>query len=135
MFCEQRVAACKELTADTGEYEWFNLFDAEDARRFIETHSNENRGYVEKSQMEEFKYESGKLFSSYGIHEWLSLDEFRALDSEAQKAYVYFEWTSRYDVLNLLREIFVIADRFKEMYEHECGSEKPTDYRIVVGIG
>ncbi|MCL2796798.1 MAG: hypothetical protein FWD58_01915 [Firmicutes bacterium] len=132
-FCKKSIVAGEDLP--DGEYSRHYLFDEESAQRFIAVRSYENQGYVEKHLVDGFKYDSGRLISDSGIYEWLSPDEFNALDKESRKAYVYFEWTNCGDMLNLLKKIFLVADKFKEMHEYECGFKGATDYRIVVKRG
>ena len=125
--CERGVDASADV-ADGSEYTSYYLFDAQKAKKILAVRSNENRGYVEKSNMDKYKIDT-----DYGIYEWLSVEAFRALDSESQKAYVYFEWTNRRDFLDTLREIFIISNKFKEMYESR-NPEQPSDYRIVLKV-
>ena len=139
-FCDTPVVVGEDLKNTSG-YSNGNFYslNMEKAQRFVFSRFNENEGYVEKRVLKDFQFNACKFGSDYGIHEWLSVDEFRALDKDSQKAYVYFEWTNRYDSLNILKGIFVIAEKFKELYENELyalsDSNNPTDYRIIVGIG
>lgn len=129
-FCTAPVAASLELKQCCGDVSFW-LFDIEKAQKFAASHFYENAGYVEKSAVQDYKDNFCQLSSSYDIDEWLTAAEFRALDAESQKAYVYFEWTNHYGILNVLREIFVIAEKYKEIFEY---SQTATEYRIVVGV-
>jgi len=141
-YCGCRVEVCAELEArfkpqkesDLIWYNPFRLFNIDAAEKFVFAYREENQGYVERSKVMMFKSAEGDLFGDHYIDEYLSIEEFRALNPEEQKAYVYYEWTNNREKLDMLRRIFAIADRFKEMYK-SASEKKPTEYRIVAHCG
>jgi len=133
---ERGVEPSEELK---GDYMTFYLFDSEKAKKYITMRYNENKGYVLKDEMERFIESAGDGSSGHEIYEWLQPDEFAALSQELQKAYVYFEWTNSYQTLEILKRIDIVANKFRSIYERQMwmvsNSDRPTAYRIVVGVG
>ena len=135
-YCDKPAADVSDILKTYYGGGTYKVFDMAKAQKYVAAHFREHSGYVEKSLVQDYQDSYGEIFSEFAINEWLTVEEFRALDAESQKAYMYFEWSNRYEHLNILREIFIIAEKYKEIFENPYGANKhPTIYRIVVGIG